>query len=151
MCFQKDGKISQSSRCIKSIIMDKVIDYVLLIDKFEQQCVVIKGTLQSPRLKYHIQTIGIDQSLKKKLYMNINVLKTSKNYTNKLVSVTTRKTFKDILEAAIVYTPEGFTDDSPISPMKSTPVKKPRVRKSLCPFTKILYVKKKCFPSSKSF
>ena len=40
-----------------------MIDYVLLIDTFEQQCVVIKVMLQSPRLKYHVETIGIDQSL----------------------------------------------------------------------------------------
>ena len=45
--------------------MNKVIDYVLLIDTFEQQCVVLKGMLKSPRLKDHVQTIGIDQSLSK--------------------------------------------------------------------------------------
>ena len=43
--------------------MNKVIDYVLSIDTFEQKCVVLKGMLQSPRLKDHVQTIGIDQSL----------------------------------------------------------------------------------------
>ena len=52
MCFQKDGKTDQAARCIKSSIMTKVIDYVLLIDTFEQQYVVIKGMLQSPRMKY---------------------------------------------------------------------------------------------------
>ena len=40
-----------------------MIDYVLSVDKFEQQCVVLKGMLQSQRLNYHIQTIGIDQYL----------------------------------------------------------------------------------------
>ena len=43
----------------------------------------------------------------------------------------------------MVSTPEGFTDNSPISPMKSTPVKKSRARKSLCLFTNILDVKNK--------
>ena len=43
--------------------MSKAIDYVLLIDPFEQQCVVLKGMLQSPQLKYHVQSISIDQSL----------------------------------------------------------------------------------------
>ena len=43
--------------------MAKVIDSVISIDKFEQQCVVIKGMLQSPRLKDHVKTIGIDQFL----------------------------------------------------------------------------------------
>ena len=40
-------------------------------------------------------------------------------------------------------TPEGFTDNSPISPMKTTPFKKPSAQKSLCMFTNILYVNKK--------
>ena len=59
----REGKSDQSARCIKSRIMTNVIDFVLSIDTFEQQCVVVKGMLQSPRLKYHIQTIGIDQYL----------------------------------------------------------------------------------------
>ena len=47
MCSQKDGKTTQATRCIKSRIMTKVIDSVLLIDTFEQQCVVLKLMLQS--------------------------------------------------------------------------------------------------------
>ena len=62
MCFLKESKTDQAVRCIKSRIMTKVIDSVLSIDKFEQQCGVFKGTFQSLRLKYHVQTIGIDQS-----------------------------------------------------------------------------------------
>ena len=64
MYFQKDGKNSQAARCIKSRIMTNVIDYVLLVDTFEQQYVVLKGMLQSPRIKYYVQTISIDQSLR---------------------------------------------------------------------------------------
>ena len=97
MCFQKDGKTAQADRCIKSRIMNKVIDSVILIDTFEQKYVVFKGMLKSPRLKYHVQTIGIYQSLRKMLYMNTNVLKTSRNYTNKLVSGTTRTNSKIFL------------------------------------------------------
>ena len=63
MCFQNDVKISQAAKCIKSRIMTKVLDYVISIDTFEQKCVVLKGMLQSPQLKYHVNTIGIDQSL----------------------------------------------------------------------------------------
>ena len=59
----KESESEQAARCIKSRIMTKVIDYVLSIDTFEQQCVVLKGMLQPPRLKYHVQTIGIDPSL----------------------------------------------------------------------------------------
>ena len=50
----KEGRSDQAARCIKSLIMTKVIDYVLSIGIFEQQCVVLKGMLQSPRLKYHV-------------------------------------------------------------------------------------------------
>ena len=42
----------------------------------------------------------------------------------------------------MVSTPEGFTDNSPIYPMKPTPFKKPSGQKSLCMFTNILYVNK---------
>ena len=55
--------------------------------------------------------------------------------------------FKYIIEAAMVSTPEGFTNNSPIYPMISTPTNKPSARKSLCLFTNILNVKN-CYPSS---
>ena len=63
MCFQNYGKTAQAARCIRSRIITKVIDSVLSIDTFEQQFVVLKGMLQSPCFKDHVQTIGIDQSL----------------------------------------------------------------------------------------
>ena len=43
----------------------------------------------------------------------------------------------------MVSNPEGFKDNSPISPMTSTPVKKQSSRKSLCLFTNMLDVKNK--------
>ena len=61
MCFRNDGKTDQAANFIKSRIMNKLINYVLLIDTYEQICVVINGMLQSPCLKYHVKTIGIDQ------------------------------------------------------------------------------------------
>ena len=76
----KEVESYQATRCIKSRMMTKVVDFVLSIDIFEQQCVVLKGVLQSPRLKYHAQTTGIDQSLSKnsiyehKCRENINTL-----------------------------------------------------------------------------
>ena len=36
MCFQNDDKTAQAAKCIKSIIKTKVIDYVILIDTYEQ-------------------------------------------------------------------------------------------------------------------
>ena len=61
--FYEEGKSDKADRCIKSRIITKVIDYVLSIDTFEQQCVVLKGMFQSPLLKYHVLTVGIDPSL----------------------------------------------------------------------------------------
>ena len=52
-----------------------------------------------------------------------------------------QQNLKDIIEAAILSTPEGFTDTSRNVPIPSTPVNKPRARKSLCLFTNILDVK----------
>ena len=60
--------------------MTRVIDSILSNDKFEQQCVVLKFMLQSPRLQDHIQTIGVEQSLsnntiyKHKCFENIEKL-----------------------------------------------------------------------------
>ena len=45
----------------------------------------------------------------------------------------------------MVSTPEGFTNNSPISPMKSTPGKKPHAQESLCLFTNISEVKKTAY------
>ena len=60
--------------------MTKVIDYVISINIFEQKFVLIKGMLQSPRLKDDVKTIGIDLSLSNnalfehKCIQNINKL-----------------------------------------------------------------------------
>ena len=62
-CVQINVKSSQATKCVKSRIMTKVIGSILSIDTFEQQCVVLKGVLQSSHLRYHMKTIGIDQSV----------------------------------------------------------------------------------------
>ena len=49
-----------------------------------------------------------------------------------------QQNLKDIIDAAILSTPEGVTDNSPNVHMASTPIKKPSSRKSLYLFTNIL-------------
>ena len=44
-------------------MMNKAINSILYIDKFEQQCFVINGMLKTPRLKDHMKTIGTEKSL----------------------------------------------------------------------------------------
>ena len=61
-CFQVDKKAPHAAQCIKSRVFNKVIDSILSINTFEQQCVVIKCMLQSSRLEDHMKNIGIDQS-----------------------------------------------------------------------------------------
>ena len=51
-----------------------------------------------------------------------------------------QQNLKDIIDADILSTPEGITDNSPNVHMSSKPVKKPSARKSLCLFTNILNV-----------
>ena len=63
MCFQNDGKNAQAAKCVKSRITTKFIDSILSVYIFEQKCVVLKGVLQSLRLKDHVKNIGINQSL----------------------------------------------------------------------------------------
>ena len=66
--------------------MTKVVDYILSIDTFEQQFVVLKGMLQSPRLKYIIKTIGIEHSLRNRASFERKFLNNIKRYINMLVS-----------------------------------------------------------------
>ena len=121
----KEGISYQSARCIKSRIITKVIDFVLSIDTFEQQCVILKVMLQSPRLKDHVHTIGIDLSLRKNTIHEHKCLENIKKSYKQAGKCDYQKQFKDILEAAMVSNPEGLTDNSPISPITSKPVKKP--------------------------
>ena len=54
-----------------------------------------------------------------------------------------QQNLKDIIDADILSTPEGVSDNSPNVHMTSSPVKKPSARKSLCLFTNILDVNPK--------
>ena len=53
-----------------------------------------------------------------------------------------QQNIKEILDAAMVSSPEGVIDNSPNVPMTSTPAKKTSASTSLCLFTKTLEVKK---------
>ena len=56
--------------------------------------------------------------------------------------------YKDILEELMVYTPEKFTDNSPMSPGHFFTFKNTSARKSLRTFTETLDVKNKTAVSS---
>ena len=92
MCFHINARSSHAAQCVKLSIINKEIDYILYTDKFEQQCVLIKGMLQSPRLEYHTKTIVMDQSLCTRSSFEKFVLNNIKVYINIQVSVMTRNT-----------------------------------------------------------
>ena len=54
-----------------------------------------------------------------------------------------QQNLKYILDADMVSTPEGVTDNNANMPLISIPVKKPSARKSMCLFTNILNVEPK--------
>ena len=102
---------------------------MLSIDTFEQQCVVLKGMLQSPRLKDRVKTIGIDQSLSNNALFEHKFLQNIKKLYKHASKCDVQQQFKYILEATMVSTPEGFTNNSPRYLMTPTPVNKPSARK----------------------
>ena len=97
--------------------------------------------LQSSRLEDHMKTIGIDQSSFTRSSFEHRCINNIKKIHQHAVKCDNQQILKDLLEAALLSTPEGFTDKSPDVHMTSTPVKKPSARKSRCLFTNILDVK----------
>ena len=143
LCFQVDNKSPHDAQCVKPRVLNKVIDYILSINKFEQQCAVIKCMLQSSRFEYHMKTIGIDQSSFARSSFEHRCMNNIKKIYQHAGKCDDQQNLKDILEADLLSTPEGFADNSPNVHMTSSPVKKPSARKSLCLFTNILDVKPK--------
>ena len=135
----KEVKTDQFARCIKSRIMTQVIDSVLSIDTFEQQCDVIKGMLQSTQLKDHAKTIGIDPSLSNNDIHEHKCLENIEKLYNQSGKCDKHQKFKDIFEASMASTSEGFADNSPISPRTSSPVKN-QVLKNHCVCLLIFYM-----------
>ena len=105
MCFKINGKSSHADQCVKYRITNKSINYILSIDTFEQQCVVIKGILQSPRLEYHMKTIDIDQSLSNMPSVEHNFLNNIKNIYQHAGKCYDQQNLKYIIDAAMVSTP----------------------------------------------
>ena len=85
---------------------------------------MIKCMLQSPRLEDHIKTIGIDQSLCNRSSFEHKCLNKIKKIYQHAGKCEDQQNLKDILDAALVFTPKEVTYDSPHVPMTSTPVKK---------------------------
>ena len=110
MCFMKEGKSDQAARCIKSRIMTKVIYSVLSNWFIWTKFVVLKGMLKLPRLKDHVHTIGVHPSLIKNTLYEHKCLEHIKRWYKQAGECDDQQQFKDIIEADMVSTPEGFTE-----------------------------------------
>ena len=123
--------------------MTKLIYCVIYIYTFEQQCVVLTVMLQSPHLKDHMKTIGIDQLLSHGALFEHTCLQNIKILYKHAGKCDGQQKLKYTLDEAIVFTTKGFTDKIPRSPITPTPVNNPSARKPLCLFTNMLDVKNK--------
>ena len=103
---------------------------------------MIKCMLQSSRLEYRMKTIGIDQSLFTMSSFEHKCFKNIQKIYQHAGKCDNQENIKDILDATMVSTPDGVTDDTTTMPITSTSVKKRSARKSLCLFINILNVKK---------
>ena len=122
LCFQVNIKYPHAAQCVKPGILNKAIDSILSIDTFEQQCVVIKFMLKSSRLEDHMKTIGIDYSSFTRSSFEHTCMDNTKKVYQHAGKCDDKQNHKDILETALLSTPEVFTYDIPNVPMTSTPV-----------------------------
>ena len=79
--------------------------------------------LQSPRLEYHMKTIGIDQSLCNRSTFEHEVLNNIKRIYQHSGKCDDQKNLEDDIYASMVSTPEEITDDSTSLPITQTTFK----------------------------
>ena len=135
LCFRVDNKSPHAAQCVKSRVLNKAIDSSLSINIFEKQCVVIKYMLQSSRLEDHMKTIGIDLSSFTRSSFEHRCMNNIKKIYQHAGKCYDQQNLQDIIDADILCTPEGVTDNSHNVYLTSSPVKKSSARKSLCLFT----------------
>ena len=107
MCFQVDNKSPHAAQCVKSKVLKKTIDSILSINTFEQQFVVMKRMLQSSSLEDHMKTIGIDKSSFARSSFEHICMNNIKNIYQHAGKCDDQQNLKDIIDAAILSTPEG--------------------------------------------
>ena len=99
--------------------------------------------LQLPRLKYHMKTIGIDQSVYNRASFEHKCLNNIKRIYQHAGKCDDQQKCRDVLYSAMVYTQEEITEYSTSLHMTQTTIKKPSARKSLRLFINIFGVKKR--------
>ena len=74
---------------------------------------VIKCLLQSSRLEDHMNTIGVDLSSFARSSFEHRCMNNIKNIYQHAGKCDDQQNLKDVIDAAILSTPEGVTDNSP--------------------------------------
>ena len=100
-----------------------MIGKILDIDSFDQKCDILKGLLHSERLKKHMVIIGVDQSLSNSYLYEHRYLENIKILCKSAGKCDDQHQYKAIIEASMVYTPEGFTKNSKMSYRPPVPTK----------------------------
>ena len=103
-------------------MLNKAIDSILSIETFEKKCVMIKCMLQSSCLEYHMKIIGIYQSLYTRSSFKHKCINNIKKIYQHAGKCDDQQNLKDVIDAAMVSTPEVVTDNSPNVPITSTTV-----------------------------
>ena len=98
MCFHIDGKTSLAAKCVKSRIMTKVIDCVLLVHTFEKNVLCLKVCYNKRVLNITGILLLLTNHQAKNIFLYTDVFKKSRNYTNMLVSMTTNNNSKILLK-----------------------------------------------------
>ena len=122
LCFQVDNKSPHAAQCVKSRVFKKFIYSILSIKTFEQQCVVIKCLLKYSCLEDHMKTIGIEKFSFARSSFDHRCMNNIKKIYQHAGKCDHQNNLKDIIDAAILSTPEGVTDNSPNVHMTSKTV-----------------------------
>ena len=95
--------------------------------------------MQLSRLEGHMETIGIDQSLFARSSFENRCMNNIKRIYQHAGKCDDQQNLKDIIDAAILSTPEGVTDNSPNVHMTSKPVKN-QVLGNHCVYSQIYWM-----------
>ena len=99
--------------------------------------------MQYEKPKQNIFAIGVDQLLSNSALYDNRCLENIKKLYKTTSKHEDQQHCKEMIEAALVSTPEGCTDNSLMKPNPSVSTKKTSARKPLCKFTETLNVKHK--------
>ena len=110
-------KNAHYAQCDKSRSLIKFLKEIFGIDSFEQK-INIK-VLQSKQTKQYMVSIGVYKSFINSALYGHRCLKNTKNLYKTAGKCDDQNQYKTIIEAAMVSTPEGCTNYSPMTPNPS--------------------------------